>query len=279
MKRELPVNTIYKCDSAIFLQRIVSRSIHLIVTSPPYNDARSYTHEFNVTVFHLEKILMESCRVLVNGGVFAIVVGDTVVNKSETGLPARIVTFMLDYCHMTLHDTMIFEKNSSGHRESNRYQQVFEFVLVFSKYGAPRTFTPLRDHPIKSSKPWGTRTFRQYDGSLCETERKTYNNDFDVRRNIWKYSVGGRGVASTFKRVSEHPATCPDRLPEDLILTWSERGDIVMDPFCGSGTTCAMAKKHGRLYLGCDISEQFCELSRDRINNTVTLEPEDDNNA
>ncbi|MBF0553261.1 MAG: site-specific DNA-methyltransferase [Nitrospirae bacterium] len=278
MRKELPVNQIITGDSARVLQLFPSRSVHLIVTSPPYNAARSYTHEFNANVFHLEKILIESWRVLMDGGVMVIVVGDTTVAGSETGLPSQIETFIRCVLHMNLHDSMIFEKNSAAHRSSNRYQQVFEFMYIFSKNGKPRTVHLIKDHPIKNEnkKSWGKRTSRQTDGTLIETVRKTNNNTHDIRRNIFKYNVGGCGVASSFKNVKNHPASFPDALAENHIYTWSNRGDIVLDPFSGSGTTCAMAKKHGRKYIGIDISAEYCELSQDRINHTVQIEPDDD---
>jgi site-specific DNA-methyltransferase (adenine-specific) len=84
--------------------------------------------------------------------------------------------------------------------------------------------------------------------------------------NIWEYAVGLYGTTSdTF--AFEHPAVFPEKLAEDHILSWTKLGDVVFDPMCGSGTTCKMAKKHGRIYIGCDISPEYVELSKRRLKN------------
>jgi site-specific DNA-methyltransferase (adenine-specific) len=84
--------------------------------------------------------------------------------------------------------------------------------------------------------------------------------DFSPRNNIWKYNIG-KGFNSSDKESHEHPAIFPEKLAEDHILSWSDPGQVVLDPFAGSGTTCKMAKKNGRIYVGIEISREYCDLA------------------
>ncbi len=85
-----------------------------------------------------------------------------------------------------------------------------------------------------------------------------------MRDNVWLYNTGFL-VSSPEKDAFQHPAIFPEKLAEDHILSWSNPGDVILDPMCGSGTTCKMAVKHQRQYVGIDISEKYCELARERI--------------
>ena len=89
-------------------------------------------------------------------------------------------------------------------------------------------------------------------------------NDSKTKINIWDYDVGLHGTTSD-KIAFQHPAVFPEKLAEDHILSWSNEGDLIFDPMCGSGTTCKMAAKNGRNYIGCDVSEEYLEIARERI--------------
>jgi site-specific DNA-methyltransferase (adenine-specific) len=98
------------------------------------------------------------------------------------------------------------------------------------------------------------------NGELEEVKDIKPVPEFSPRNNIWRYNVG-KGFNSSDKESHEHPAIFPEKLAEDHILTWSNEGDVVLDPFSGSGTTCKMAKKNHRIYIGIDISEEYCKLA------------------
>ena len=83
------------------------------------------------------------------------------------------------------------------------------------------------------------------------------------RTNVWSYHAGNGFGGDDYSK--EHPATFPEKLASDLIVSFSNPGDIVFDCFSGAGTTCKMAKKLGRRYLGVDISQEYCDLARKRI--------------
>lgn len=254
-----PLNKVICGDSALILASIPSGSIDLTVTSPPYDDIRDY----NGYKFTEEAIIKELFRVTKSGGVVVWVVGDAVIKGSESGSSFRQALKFMEH-GFKLHDTMIYEKNTSSFpasKNGTRYTQIFEYMFVFCK-DKIKTVNLISDKPNKwaGHTNWGKNTNRLKNGELQETSDIKPVPDFSPRNNIWKYNVG-KGFNSKDKESHEHPAIFPEQLAEDHILSWSNEGDIVLDPFSGSGTTLKMAKKNGRQYIGIDISAEYCELA------------------
>lgn len=244
-------------DAAVLLVDLPDNSIDLTVTSPPYDNLR----EYEGYTFDFEPIAAELFRVTKSGGVVVWVVGDATVNGSETGTSFRQALGFMGL-GFKLHDTMIYQKNSLSHPEAVRYHQVFEYMFVLSK-GQPKTFHPLKDRKNRWPATWGKQSQRQKDGSL-QVKQKTVLKKMGRRFNIWKYNVG-KGFGQGDEIAYQHPATFPEKLVRDHILSWSNPGDVVLDPMCGSGTTCKMAKQLGRRWLGFDISERYTNLARQRV--------------
>ena len=163
-----------------------------------------------------------------------------------------------------LHDTMIYEKTGPAFPDSVRYYQLFEYMFVFSK-GKPKSINLIKDRQNKWSGSWGKKTVRTKEGDLItqKGEKIKYGN-LGVRFNVWRMHNGeGFGTKDKFSKV--HPARFPESLARDHVISWSDEGDVVLDPFCGSGTTLKMAKLYGRSFIGIDMSEEYCELSQKRI--------------
>ena len=256
------INSILWGDCSKLLTKLPKEFVDLVVTSPPYDELRSYGgHAFNAAP--IIKALYTALR---PGGVVVWVIGDSVVRGSETGTAFKHAQEFLT-AGFRLHDTMIFEKNTSSfpaRRKSNRYTQIFEYMFVFSK-GRPKTAKLICDKENKWAgwTNWGKQTKRAKDGRLKEVADLNPVPKFSPRNNIWKYNVGG-GFGHRDKAAYKHPATFPEQLALDHILTWSKVGDIVLDPMCGSGTTCLAARKLGRGFLGMDIHKPYVKLSRKR---------------
>ena len=237
--------------------------IDLVVTSPPYDNIRDYKgYVFGEEVF--KEIVRQLYRVVVVGGIVVWIVGDAVIKGGESGTSFRQALGFMD-CGFKLHDTMIYEKNTSSfpaRRTGKRYTQIFEYMFVFCK-GKIKTGNMICDKPNKwaGHTNWGKNTHRGKNGELIATKDIKPVPDFSPRNNIWKYNVG-KGFNSKDKESHEHPAIFPEKLAEDHILSWSNEGDVVLDCFAGSGTTCKMAKKNGRKYIGIDTSEEYCALAR-----------------
>jgi site-specific DNA-methyltransferase (adenine-specific) len=238
----MQLNKIYVENCLDTLAKMPDNFIQATVTSPPYDDLRTY----NGYSFDFESIAAELFRVTKESGVVVWVVGDATKNGSESGSSFRQALHFKDI-GFNLHDTMIYEKNSPSYpasAKSNQYTQIFEFMFVLSK-GKPAA-NLLIDKPNK----WAG--YKDFGGKL-----KKAVPDFSPRNNIWKYTTSFNGV--------KHPAPFPEALAADHIQTWTKEGDLVYDPFMGSGTTAKMALLHGRNFIGSEISQEYANTANLRI--------------
>ena len=163
----------------------------------------------------------------------------------------------------SLFDTMIYLKPPRGAVGNNKtYWQSFEYMFVFSK-GQPKTINLIKDRRNKESRKGDIGTKRLPNGSLLKLNREGYAN-YGRRTNVWKYMIGN-GHSASDKIAHEHPAIFPERLAQDHILSWSNAGDLVYDPFLGSGTTALMAELNERKYLGSEINKNYCEIAKKRL--------------
>lgn len=245
----------------VMRDRIPDESIDLTVTSPPYDNLRTY----NGYVFDFEATARELWRVTKPGGVVVWVVADQTVDGSETGTSFRqALGFMA--IGFRLHDTMIWNRRGAF-PESNRYHPYFEYMFIFSK-GKPKTFNPIRDAKSNSiGRLCSSRMERQSNGDIRRPNRFFVVKDMSVRPNIWEINAGF-GTSTQDREAFNHPAIFPEALARDHILSWSNPGDLVLDPFVGSGTTGKMAKLLHRNFIGIDISEEYCNIAAKRIAET-----------
>ncbi len=246
-------------DNVEVLRQFPNDCIDLTVTSPPYDNLRTY----NGFEWDFKCVAKELYRVTKPGGVVVWVVGDATINGSETGTSFRQALYFKDEVGFNLHDTMIYAKTGFAKPFPNRYHQVFEYMFVLSK-GKLKTFNPIKDRRNRYvGKNTKHNSWREIDGAL--TSRKgTVVKEMGKRFNIWKYKIG-KNLHTKDSSAFKHPAIFPEQLAQDHILSWSNPGDIVLDPMVGSGTTCKMAALNNRNYIGIDISEEYCEIARERI--------------
>lgn len=249
------LNRIFNQDCLEFMKSLPDKCIDLTVTSPPYDNLRDYKGYS----FDFEGIAKELFRITKVGGVVVWIVGDAVIDGSESGTSFKQALFFKE-CGFRLHDTMIYQKNSYPFPPSNRYFNVFEYMFVLSK-DSPKT-TNLIKVPTKG-QGHKKSTFREADGSMSEGKYE-FGKDERVKDNVWIYDVGF-AKSSNDKISFEHPATFPERLAVDHIKSWSNENEIVFDPFMGSGTTAKMAQLLKRNWIGCEISPEYCKIAEDRI--------------
>ena len=243
-------NSIVRGDNVDKMRLMPDECIDLTVTSPPYDNLRTYGgHTWN-----FEAVAKELFRVTKQGGVVVWVVADATIDGSETGTSFRQALFFME-TGFKLHDTMIWVKDGGGAIGSNFcYTQNTEYVFVFSK-GKPKAVNLIRDKKnLSAGKDKSAVGRRNTDGTHKIEERKLCA-DFSVRNNWWLIAPE-RG---------EHPAVFPEKLAGDHIVSWSNEGDIVLDPFSGSGTTCKMAKKLKRHWIGIEINEAYIAISNERM--------------
>jgi DNA modification methylase len=257
------MNNIILGNCAEELKKLEDNSVDAFVTSPPYDDLRDY----NGYSFPFESIATEMYNKLAEGGVIVWVVGDAVLKGSESGSSFRQAIFFQEL-GLRIHDTMIYEKNGSSfpaRRTGNRYSQVFEYMFIFSK-GKPKTANLICDKKNKWSgwTTFGKGTNRDKDGRLVEGKGRKPTPNFSPRHNVWKYNTG-KSYTTKDGFAFKHPAMFPESLAEDHIMTWTNEGDLVVDPFVGAGTTTKMAAINGRRWIGIDMSEEYVEIANKRM--------------
>lgn len=254
----MQTNIIYCGECAEMMRcHIPDNSIGLTVTSPPYDDLR----EYGGYMFEFEPIARELYRITKPGGIMVWVISDGVYDGSEGLTSAKQKIYFVEQCNFRLWQTIIWNKPGTHPNAQGRYPKMHEYCFVFSK-GMAATFNPI----LKKNKYAGAfnnNIKRQRNGKV-----ETYGNhivgEYGTRTTVWDCPVGWMHSAKD-KEAYNHPAIFPEALARDHIISWSNPGDIVLDPMCGSGTTLKMAVEQGRQYIGIDISEEYCELSRQRV--------------
>ena len=239
-------NKVIQGDCLEVMKTMADKSVDMVLTSPPYDNLRDYKGY----TFNFEGIAQEIYRVLKDGGVCVWVVGDATIKGSETGTSFKQALYFKEI-GFNLHDTMIYAKQNPVPYHHNRYNPQFEYMFVFSK-GVPKTFNPIQEN----TKGFKTGKYRYPDGSL-KVANTPIIKETKMLNNIWHYVVGGKG--------NNHPASFPEKLAEDHILSWSNEGDTILDPMAGSGTTLKMAKKNNRNYIGIEIAQEYVKICNDRL--------------
>ena len=236
------------------MQGMDDESIDLTVTSPPYDNMRTYKgYDFD-----FEGIADELFRITKQGGVIVWVVGDATIKGSETGTSFRQALYFKEI-GFNLHDTMIWEKTGRIPTQ-DRYYNVLEYMFILSK-GKPKAMNFITDHKCVNGGVKQRKDKVINKGKNEKGEGYFIRNEYGRRSNIWKIHVG--------RNKTSHPAIFPEQLANDHIITWSNEGDVVFDPMCGSGTTLLMAKKNNRNYIGIDIAEEYVEMSKNRLEKLV----------
>lgn len=243
-------------DCLELMKRIPEKSINLTVTSPPYDNLRTYNGNIEQWNFEKFKLIAEELyRITKDGGVVVWVVSDATIKGSETGSSFKQALYLKD-CGFNLHDTMIWVKDGGGAIGSNKcYTQNFEYMFVFSK-GVPNAINLIYDKPNQSYGQDKSGVGRRKATGEHKIEQRKESKEFS-RRNNWWYIPPQKGVG--------HPAVFPEQLANDHILSWSNEGDLVFDPFTGSGTTGKMAVLNNRNFIGIELDEGYYNIAKERI--------------
>lgn len=253
----LELNKIYNMDCAEGMRLLDNESIDLTVTSPPYDNLRTYNGSIDQWSFDKFKdIAKELHRVTKQGGVVVWVVGDATIKGSETGTSFKQALWFME-CGFNLHDTMIWEKTGMLPTQ-DRYYNIFEYMFILSK-GKPHAMNFIEDKPNVNGGKVQRKDSCINKGHNAKADGFFVRKDFGRRTNIWRIGIGRD------KSTQKHPAPFPLQLASDHIATWSNVGDVVLDPFMGSGTTAKMAKVNGRNFIGFEISKEYCDIANKRI--------------
>ena len=255
----MEINKIYNENCIVTMMRMQDNFIDLTITSTPYDNLRNYKgYEFE-----FESIARELYRTTKNGGVVVWIVGDATINGSETGTSFRQTLYFME-CGFNLHDTMIYQKTGTPFPSKVRYNQTFEYMFVFSK-GKPNTFNPIMKKNITAGAVRHSRKFRNKEGEMLPSFNGKPVNEYGIENNIWKIK-NGMNKSTKDKIAFNHPAIFPEKLVEKHIISWSNEGDLIYDCFMGSGTTAKLSIIHNRNYIGSEISGEYCEIIKQRLN-------------
>ena len=239
--------------------------IDLTVTSPPYDQLRSYD---NNSKFDFVTFAKELYRVTARGGVLVWVTNDQTREFDESGTSFDQVREFRK-AGWKLHDTMIYKKSgiSMPDQYHKRYQSCFDFMFVFCKQYI-RKWNPILDYVTKKDTHKGKHYHKRdpKTGELIYVHYKKFDlhPHNGLRENIWVYQTGYL-KATKDELAYRHPAIFPEALAHDHILSWSNKGDYVLDPFLGSGTTYKMALKLGRIPIGIEINPKYINIAKKRL--------------
>lgn len=245
-------------------------AVDITVFSPPYDAIRDYTtvagngeRGNKEWVFDIAALGRETFRVTKDGGMCAVVIGDGTKDFAKSLTSFRLALDWCDNAGWRLFENCIYQRDGNpGAWWSQRFRVDHEYILLFLKGKRPKTFhkEPLMI-PSKHAGKIYTGTDRLTNGEMRRIEPKAVN-PLKCRGTVWKYATSN----SEGNRLKmKHPATYPDKLVEDVLLCFSDPGDLVLDPMCGSGTTCVVAAQNERRYIGIEINEGYCAIARERL--------------
>ena len=250
-------------DCLELMKDIPDGSVDMVITSPPYDNLRTYKDRLEWGEHIWKPVLEDLYRVVKDGGVVVWVVGDATIKGSETGTSFKQALWAKEV-GFNLHDTMIWEKTGMLPTQ-DRYYAIFEYMFVFSK-GKPAAMNFIEDKPNTA----GGRVQKK-DAVINKGKQKTgtgtfVRKHFGRRTNIWRVAIG---------ESHKHPAIFPLQLAQDHIQTWSNKGDIVLDPFAGSGTTGVACQNLNRNFILMEQEPEYVEIIKQRLElNKEQLEAE-----
>jgi site-specific DNA-methyltransferase (adenine-specific) len=225
------------------MTEIPDNSVHLMITSPPYNVKKEYDHDLTLDEYRqfLRSVLKETYRVLVTGGRACVNIAN-LGRKPYIPMHSYIIEDMLELGFL-MRGEIIWNKAASSSSSTAWgtwlsatnpvLRDIHEYILIFSKGSFSR------------------------DG--VSRESTIIRDDFlELTKSVWSFpAVSARRIG--------HPAPFPEELPRRLIELYSYKGDVVLDPFCGSGTTCLAALRTERQYVGYEIEPEYIKLAEERI--------------
>jgi len=237
------INKIF-CKSSEKMKELPDCSVHLMVTSPPYNVGKDYDDNLSLEEYMglLKRVFKETYRVLVSSGRVAINIAN-VGRKPYISLNSGIIRIMQDI-GFVMRGEIIWNKGASAggscawgswkSASNPTLRDTHEYIMIFSKD------TLQRKNPAK--------------------KKNTITRDefLEFTKSIWKFNT------ESAKKV-KHPAPFPVELPRRIIQLYTFQGDIVLDPFMGSGSTAVAALISNRKFVGYDISKEYCKVAKQRI--------------
>lgn len=252
------------------MKKIEDNFIDLTVTSPPYDNLRSYNDQEPFTFKKFQLIAKELYRITKIGGIVVWIVNDATIKGSETGTSFKQALYFKEI-GFNLHDTMIWQK-ISPYQHKNRYIQSFEYMFILSK-GYRKEANLIADRKNKWAGTQIHGTARQINGvtkSLSKIQKSKKVKEYGNRYNIWN-------IAPEKNNKTGHPAVYPKKLVSDHIVSWSNENDLILDPFMGSGTTGVACVNLNRSFIGIEKEKEYFKIAKKRIKEAIENNKEKNN--
>lgn len=260
----MELNRIYNEDSRKTMKRMPSNFVDLTVTSPPYDDLRNYHGcDWNFDIF--TEIAAELYRVTKDAGVVVWIVGDSTVDGSETLNSFRQVLHFKEI-GFSIYDTMIYQKIgiTAPQKPEIRYLHSFEYMFVLCKGNRPKTINLIHQQNFRKTPKAQYKSKMQRNGNLLKG--KFIEREKSPLSNVWLIDSSNGARESS----GLHPAAFPEILPQRHIYSWTNEGDLVYDPFGGSGTTAKMAHVLKRNWILSEISAEYVANAEKRLEPHLT---------
>lgn len=239
------------------MKEIEDERVDLTVTSPPYDSLRSYNGNNEQWGEHVWKaVIQDLYRVTKDGGIVVWVVGDATIKGSETGTSFKQALWSME-CGFNLYDTMIWKKPNPSVPTQGRYYASFEYMFVFSK-GKPKCLNLSVKRKNKTyGSSYSVKTIIGKDDNVKYSNKTNTVGQFSREHNVWEISVA--------RKTYSHRAVFPEKLAHNHIISWSNEGDKILDPFMGSGTTGVACVKLNRNFIGIELDQEYFKIAKKRI--------------
>ncbi len=267
--RQLPLNQILHGDCEEELRYFPDNSIDLIITSPPYADSRKRTyggvHPDDYVEWFLPKAA-EFLRVLKPTGTFILNIKERVINGERHTYVIELILALRKQGWLWTEEYIWHKKNSYPGKWPNRFRDSWERCLQFNKQ---HKFNMYQEAVMVPMGDWAKTRLRRLSEVDKVRDESRVESGFGKKVSNWvgrrmAYPTNVLHIATETSN-RNHSAVFPEALPEWFIKLFTVEGDVVLDPFVGSGTTPVVAKRLGRYYIGIDIHEEYCELSRAKL--------------
>ena len=256
-------------DSAEVLKTLPDNSIDLIVTSPPYADQRKSTYGGIAPDKYVEWFLPISeqlLRVLKPSGTFVLNIKEKVVNGERSTYVMELILAMRKQGWLWTEEFIWHKKNSYPGKWPNRFRDAWERLLQFNK---SKKFAMYQEEVMVPMGDWAKSRLKNLSDTDKRRDNSKVGSGFGKNISNWidrekAYPTNVLHLATECNN-KKHSAAFPEELPEWFIKLFTKEGDMVLDPFAGSGTTLFVAERMGRNAIGIEIIEEYYKMVKDQL--------------
>ena len=266
--KELTIN-ILQGDSAEVLKTLPDNSIDLIVTSPPYADQRKSTYGGISPDKYVEWFLPISeqlLRVLKPSGTFVLNIKEKVVDGERSTYVMELILAMRKQGWLWTEEFIWHKKNSYPGKWPNRFRDAWERLLQFNK---SKKFAMYQEEVMVPMGDWAKSRLKNLSDTDKRRDNSKVGSGFGKNISNWidrekAYPTNVLHLATECNN-KKHSAAFPEELPEWFIKLFTKEGDMVLDPFAGSGTTLFVAERMGRRAIGIEIMEEYYKMIKNQL--------------